>query len=117
MFHDVNPVKNRLTELNCPELMVKTGDTIFNALSLVAILLPLVPFAVIFIRRVYNQALLNFLRLLCFFTFLQHLAIALPNFTQSATPFITASFRLGEFTLLFYLLKLTIASSRARYVM
>ena len=97
--------------------MVKTGDNIFHALSLVAILLPLVPFAVIFLRHVYHFPVMNFLRLFCFFTFIQHAILTFPELTQSATPFVTAAFRLAEFAFLFYLLRITITSSRLRYMM
>lgn len=94
--------------------MVKTGGSLFIALSLVVMLMPLLPLCIIFVRKASPTPLLNVLKILCLFVFLQHLVT---TFLLPGTPFIQTVTRLTEFGLVLYLLKLTMTNKQAREVM
>ena len=85
--------------------MVETGGSIFIALPLVVMLLSLLPVYILFVRKVAISAILNVLRALCLFVFLQYLAL---YFLHPGVPVLQTGFRLAEFTLVFYLFKLMI---------
>jgi hypothetical protein len=89
--------------------MVKTGIGIPEALSLLAILLPVVPILIIFIRRTWQQDMMIFLGTICLLAFLQHLMVYIPKLVPVNTALISSIFGLGEFVLLLYLFKLIIA--------
>jgi hypothetical protein len=94
--------------------MVKTGGSLFIALSLVVMLMPLLPPGIIFIRKVWLTAVLNVLRMICFFIFLQHLVT---TFLLPQHPFIQAGSQLAEFLLVVYLFKLMMPQRRAKEIM
>lgn len=98
--------------------MVKTGDSLFNGLVVVAMLFSLTPLLIIFIRKVYHHAILNLLRVVCVFAFFQHLVLNIPGLLPTETiSFIKAGFRLGEFILVFYLFKRVMLQKRVREFM
>src|ERR1700754_3563733 len=98
--------------------MVKTGDSLFNELVVVAMLFSLTPLLIIFIRKVYHHALLNLLRVVCVFAFFQPLVLNIPGLLPAETiSFIKAGFRLGEFILVFYLFKRVMLQKRVREFM
>jgi len=88
--------------------MVKTGIGIPEALSLLAILLPVVPIFIIFIRRTWQQDIMIFLGTICLLAFLQYLMVYIPKLVPVNTTFINSIFGLGEFVLLLYLFRLVI---------
>lgn len=94
--------------------MVKTGGSLFIALSLVVMLMPLLPPGILFIRKVWLTPVLNVLRILCLFVFLQRLVTTaiLPQH-----PFIQAVSQLAEFLLTLYLFKLMMPQRRAQEMM
>jgi hypothetical protein len=94
--------------------MVKTGGSIFIALSLVVMLLSLLPVCILFVRKVSITTALNTLRGLCFFVFLQHLTL---TFIQPGSVIIQTGFKLAAFVLVFYLLKLIMISNRGKDIM
>jgi hypothetical protein len=94
--------------------MVKTGGSLFIALTLVVMLMPLLPPCIIFIRKVWCTAVLNVLRILCLFIFLQHL---LTSFLLPQTPVIQIGSQLIEFTLVLHLFKLMMIHSKAKEAM
>jgi hypothetical protein len=94
--------------------MVKTGGSLFIALALVVMLMPLLPPSIIFIRKVWLTAVLNVLRILCLFIFLQHLVT---TFLLLQNPFIQAASQLAEFLLVVYLFKLMMPQRRAKEIM
>ena len=94
--------------------MVKTGGSIFIALPLVVMLLSLLPVCILFVRKVVASAILNVLRILCLFVFLQYLTV---YFIQPGYPILQTGLQLAAFTLVFYLFKLTMTSSQAKDIM
>ncbi len=94
--------------------MVKTGGSIFIALPLVVMLLSLLPVYILFVRKVAVSPILNVLRAVCLFAFLQYLTL---YFIQPGFPAMQTGFRLAEFTLVFYLFKLMMAGSHAKDLM
>ena len=99
--------------LNCLT-MVKTGGSIFIALPLVVMLLSLLPVYILFVRKVAVLTILNVLRALCLFVFLQYLTL---HFLQPGVPALQTAFRLAEFTLAFYLFKLMMTSAQVKDLM
>jgi hypothetical protein len=97
--------------------MVKTGVSIPEILSLVAILLPVIPILIIFIRRTWQQDIMIFLGAICLLSFMQHLMVYVPKLVPVNTTFINSIFGLGEFALLLYLFKLVIDTGWMREVM
>jgi hypothetical protein len=94
--------------------MVKTGGSIFIALPLVVMLLSLLPVYILFVRKVAVLTILNVLRALCLFVFLQYLTL---YFIQPGVPELRTAFRLAEFTLAFYLFKLMMSSDQVKDLM
>src|SRR5687768_8830084 len=94
--------------------MVKTGGSIFIALSLVVMLLSLLPVCILFVRKVVITPILNVLRILCLFVFLQYLSL---YFIQTGLPSLQTGFRLATFTLAFYLFKLMMPSQAGKDIM
>lgn len=94
--------------------MVKTGGSIFIVLPLVVMLLSLLPVCILFVRKVAISAILNVLRILCLFTILQYFTL---YFIQPASPALQNSFKLAEFTLVFYLFKLIMPSKQGKDIM
>jgi hypothetical protein len=94
--------------------MVKTGGSIFIALPLVVMLLSLLPVCILFVRKVAVSAILNVLRILCVFVFLQYLTL---YFLQPAVPALQTGFKLAQFTLAFYALKLIVTSPQGKDVL
>lgn len=76
--------------------------------SLLAIILPVVPIVIIFIRRTWQQDIMIFLGAICLLAFMQHLMLYIPKLVPVNTTFINSIFGLGEFALLLYLFKLVI---------
>lgn len=99
--------------LNCLT-MVETGGSIFIALPLVVMLLSLLPVYILFVRKVTGLAILNVLRALCLFVFLQYLTL---YFLQPGVAALQTAFRLTEFTLAFYLFKLLMTSAQIKDLM
>lgn len=99
--------------LNCLT-MVKTGGSIFIALPLVVMLLSLLPVYILFVRKVTVSAILNVLRALCLFVFLQYLTL---YFIQPGVAALQTAFKLAEFTLAFYLFKLLMTSAQTKDLM
>ena len=97
--------------------MVKTGAGIPEILSLVAILLPVIPILIVFIRRTWQQDMMIFLGAICLLAFMQHLMVYIPKLVPVNTTFINSIFGLGEFALLLYLFKLVIGPVWIREVM
>lgn len=95
-------MKNRF--LNLPN-MVKTGISIPDALSILAILLPLIPILIISLRRAWFQDTMIFLGMICLLSFMHHLMVYIPRLVTSNTLFINSVFGLSEFALLLYLFK------------
>jgi hypothetical protein len=94
--------------------MVKTGGSLFIALSLVVMLMPLLPPSIIFIRKVCLTAILNVLRILCLFIFLQHLVT---QFIFPQNLVLQTGSQLAEFLLAAYLFKLMMPQKQARELM
>src|ERR1044072_137595 len=94
--------------------MVKTGGSIFIALPLVVMLLSLLPVYILFVRKVTVSAILNVLRALCLFVFLQYLTL---YFIQPGVTALQTAFQLAEFTLAFYLFKLLMTSAQTKDLM
>jgi hypothetical protein len=94
--------------------MVKTGGSIFIVLPLVVMLLSLLPVCILFVRKVAISAILNVLRILCLFVFLQYLAV---YFLQPGYPALQTGFQLTAFTLVFYLFILVMPSRQAKDIM
>jgi len=94
--------------------MVKTGGSIFIALSLVVMMLSLLPLCILFVRKVAASAILNVLTFLCLFNFLQHLSL---TFIQPGSVVLQTGFKLTQFTLSFYLFKLLMTSARGKEIM
>jgi hypothetical protein len=94
--------------------MVKTGGSIFIALSLVVMLLSLLPVCILFVRKVAASAILNVLRILCLFVFLQYLTL---YFLQPGGPALQTGFKLAQFTLAFYALKLIVPSPQGKDIL
>lgn len=94
--------------------MVKTGGSIFIALSLVVMLLSLLPLCIVFVRKVAASAILNVLTVLCLFNFLQHLSL---TFIQPGSVLLQTGFGLAQFTLSFYLFKLLMVPARGKEIM
>jgi hypothetical protein len=94
--------------------MVKTGGSIFIALPLVVMLLSLLPVYILFVRKVAVLTILNVLRALCLFVFLQYLTL---HFIQPGVPALKTAFRLADFTLAFYLFKLMMTSAQVKDLM
>jgi hypothetical protein len=94
--------------------MVKTGGSIFIALPLVVMLLSLLPVYILFVRKVNVLTILNVLRALCLFVFLQYLTL---HFIQPGVPELKTAFRLAEFTLAFYLFTLMMSSNQVKDLM
>lgn len=82
-------------------------------------LLSLTPLLIIFIRRVYHQAILNLLRVVCVFVFFQQLVlhIPIPGLLPTHSSVIKAGFQLVEFILLYYLFKRVIQQKRIKEFM
>lgn len=74
-------------------------------------LLSLLPVYILFARKVTVSPILNVLRGLCLFVFLQYLTL---YFIQPGFPALQTGFRLAAFTLVFYLLKLMLSSSQVK---
>jgi len=91
--------------------MVKTGGSIFIALPLVVMLLSLLPVCILYVRKVAITAILNVLRILCLFVFLQYLTV---YFLQPGLPALQSGFQLTAFTLVFYLFKLVMPGRQAK---
>lgn len=91
-----------------PTAMVKTGISIPEIFSIMAILLPVIPILIIFIRRTWQQDIMIFLGAICLLSFLQHLMVYIPRLIPVNSNSINSIFGLGEFTLLLYLFKMVI---------
>lgn len=93
--------------------MVETGG-IFIALPLVVMLLSLLPVCILFVRKVAASAILNVLKILCLFVILQY---SILYFIQPGLPALQISFKLAEFTLVYYLFRLMMAPGRGKELM
>ncbi|MBO9201447.1 MULTISPECIES: hypothetical protein [Niastella] len=91
--------------------MVETGGSIFIALALVVILLALLPICLLYVRKVAASALLNVLKLLCFFVICQYLAF---YFIQPGFAALHSGFKLTQFTLAYYLFNLLMAGTQGK---
>jgi hypothetical protein len=96
--------------------MVKTGISIPEIFSWIAILLPVIPILIIFIRRTWQQEIMIFLGALCLLSFLQHLMIYIPKLVPLNSTSVNSVFGLGEFALLLYLFKMTIEPTWLREI-
>jgi hypothetical protein len=85
--------------------MVKTGLSIPDALSLLAILLPVIPIIIIFLRRSWLQDFMIFLGMICLLSCMQHVLVWVPSLAPGSVNLINNIFGLGEFVLLLYLFK------------
>lgn len=83
--------------------MVKTGSEIFTVLTILATLAPLFPVLILFIRHIPPNPTLNLLRVVCIAVFVQNVLFSIPGLNPLYKPFISAAFRLGEFSLLYIL--------------
>lgn len=97
--------------------MVQTGTDIFKVLSILATLAPLLPIVILFTRHAALNSTLSLLRITCIMVFVQNLATAIPALTALYSPFISAIFRLAEFSLLYYLLVQAAFTKRLREIM
>lgn len=77
-------------------------------------LLSLLPVGILFVRKVSANKVLNVLNLLCLFFFFQQLINVL---VQPGTPFVQTGLQLAAFTIVFYLIKLMITSSRLQQLL
>ncbi|WP_276481900.1 hypothetical protein [Paraflavitalea pollutisoli] len=93
--------------------MVQTGTGIPLMLSLLAILLPLIPIVIIFVRRTWQLDTMIFLGVICLFSCLQHLLIYMPQSQPGNTAIINSLFGLAELGLLLYLYRLIIRAKWA----
>jgi hypothetical protein len=93
--------------------MVETGG-IFIVLPLVVMLLSLLPVCILFVRKVASTPLLNVLRILCLFVFLQYLTVI---FIQPGLAVLQTGFALAAFTVSFYLFRSMITSSSGKDIM
>lgn len=94
--------------------MEKTGESLFIALSLVVMVLPFIPLCIFFVRKVPLTPVLNALRMLCLFIFLQHLVT---GFITPNTPVVLPIAGLVEFLLGFYIIKWMLVNKQARDIM
>lgn len=85
--------------------MVKTGLSIPDALCFLAILLPVIPIIIIFLRRSWQQDFMIFLGMICLLSCMQHLIICIPSLASVNITLVNNIFGLGEFVLLLYLFK------------
>lgn len=85
--------------------MVKTGLSIPDTLCFLAILLPVIPIIIIFLRRSWQQDFMIFLGMICLLSCMQHLMICIPSLAAGNIALINNIFGLGEFVLLLYLFK------------
>jgi hypothetical protein len=97
--------------------MVKTGISIPEVFSIMAILLPVIPILIIFIRRTWQQDIMIFLGAICLLSFLQHLMIYIPRLIPANNNSINSVFGLGEFAVLLYLFKMIITTGWLREIM
>lgn len=88
--------------------MPKTGIGLLEMLSLVAILLPLIPVLIVFISKVYKEAVLALLMGLCLVSFIQNLILYIPRLVPLDILFIKASFELISYVILLVLINLVI---------
>lgn len=84
---------------------------------MLAILLPVVPILIIFIRRTWQQDTMIFLGAVCLLSFMQHLMVYIPQLVPVNTTFINSIFGLCEFALLLYLFKMIIGPAWIRELM
>ena len=82
-----------------------------------AILLPVIPILIIFIRRTWQQDIMIFLGAISLLSFMQHLMAYVPTLVPVNTTFINSIFGLGEFALLLYLFRLVINTAWIREMM
>lgn len=82
-----------------------------------AILLPVIPILIIFIRRTWQQDIMIFLGAISLLSFMQHLMAYVPTLIPVNTTFVNSIFGLGEFALLLYLFRLVINTGWIREVM
>jgi hypothetical protein len=94
--------------------MEQTGGSLFIALSLVVMVLPLIPLCIFFVRKVHLTPVLNTLRIVCLFIFLQHLVT---GFMLRNTPVIQPITQLIEFLLAFYMIKWMMTDKPMRDIM
>ncbi len=81
-----------------------------------AILLPVIPILIIFIRRTWQQDIMIFLGAISLLSFMQHLMAYIPTLVPVNTTFINSIFGLGEFALLLYLFRLVINTGWIREI-
>ena len=84
--------------------MVKAG-TIQNILCIIAMLAALAPALIILFRRVWQSDILNFLMVFSLLSFMHQLLTGIMPANQVSYHFTHASFSLGEFILLLFLLR------------
>lgn len=85
--------------------MVKTGTTIQDILSIIAMLAALAPALIILFRRIWHSDVLNFLMVLSLLCFIHQLFTIIIPVNQGGYTFAHAVFSLSEFILLLFLLR------------
>ncbi|MEP7256869.1 MAG: hypothetical protein ABI687_00730 [Flavitalea sp.] len=85
--------------------MVKTGSSILFIFSLAAVLLPLFPLAMLFVRRPYPLQKVMPLVTLCLIAFFKQVLLLTVTSSPSIADFITAVFNMAEMTVLLLLLR------------
>jgi hypothetical protein len=101
----------------CSSPMVKTGLSIPDALSFLAILLPVIPIIIIFLRRTWQQDMMIFMSAISLLSIIQNLVISVSALTPANITFVNNIFGLSEFVLLLYLFRLVISTPWIREVL
>lgn len=94
--------------------MHKTGSSILFVFSLAAILLPLLPLAMILIRRSFDKPKMGVLAALCLIAFFRQVLLLVAPSPQSDDQFINALFDVAELTALMFLFRAVIQHKRLR---
>ena len=100
----------------CPNcsIMEKTGIGLYEILSLVTILLPLIPLFIIFISKSYRQDSISLLMIFCMVSFIQNVILYVPGLVTINQAFIKIVFALAQFVLLLLIIRLTMDSKFIR---
>ena len=94
--------------------MEKTGIGLYEILSLVTILLPLIPLFIIFISKSYRQDALSLLMIFCMVSFIQNVILYVPGLVTINQDFIKIVFALAQFVLLLLIIRVTMDSKFIR---
>jgi len=90
-------------ETNCP--MIKTGNIFIDFLSFLSIIFPLLPVAIILIKKNYGNESLIFLLIVCLLNFIKNFLLVIPSINTSSQNIISNVFSFLEFIFLLFIFK------------